>query len=290
MAAIRTRASLLVHDPASSALRVQRVPACAFHLSSVDADTAVAPAFIQTAQANAAHGFFKITEAGRSSLGDGSGCKLQNRADACIEAVFAQARRCAVNRRVPPLARLLEGHNAHRHHIEKFEAQRRLGVIVRIEEEVCGLRHVLCSVLVGRKQLDEAREALLDAAGSGSSALHARILAAEHDSGTALKVTIGTLDQRAKQMREIAGSREVAARFGTKRAVCGSHKLLKKRVQYLCVGVCGRGVASGSVVAMQYDALEQHVYRRRQTDGDFEAAPRLSVAAWSERRLRRHIF
>ena len=76
MATIRTRASLLVHDPASSALRVQRVPACAFHLSSVDADTAVAPAFIQTAQANAAHGFFKIIEAGRSSLGDGSGCKL----------------------------------------------------------------------------------------------------------------------------------------------------------------------------------------------------------------------
>jgi hypothetical protein len=69
--AVGAVAVLLVDEPASSALRVKRVPARTLHLPCIYAHAAVAAAVKRSAQANAAFGIVKILQVAASSSGRG---------------------------------------------------------------------------------------------------------------------------------------------------------------------------------------------------------------------------
>ena len=74
--AVGAAAVLLVHEPASSALRVKRVPARALHLPSINAHAAVVAAVERSAQANAAFGILKILQTTAGSSSNSGRCKL----------------------------------------------------------------------------------------------------------------------------------------------------------------------------------------------------------------------
>jgi hypothetical protein len=279
--AVGAAAALLVDEPASSALRVKRVPATTLHLSNIDAQATVATAVERSAKANAALGIVKILQVTTGSSGNSRSGKLQNRRDGRVAATrtdaFLQVHSFTVNYRVPSLAGPLDRCNAPRDQVKKCESHRRLSVAVRIHQKYGEGRNVACTVVVGRQQFDTTREAVFDAAGSSSGALQVRAMAGEHDSGAELKVAVDALNQPAKQVPADPACSKAAAGVGLEFAIDGSNQLLKKTVQLSRHAVCGLGAVAARCVATAHDVVQQQLQRRRQTGQGALTIPKVSV-------------
>ena len=140
---------------------------------------------------------------------------------------------------VPPLHRPLHCNNAPGDDVEKRKAHGHLSVAVRVHETDGERGDVGCTVLIGRQQLNESREAGLDATCCSGCALHVHVFADEHDSGADLKVVVDGVDKPAEQVPGVAGGAKVAAGVGLEFGFNGSHQLLQKAVHVACDGVCG---------------------------------------------------
>ena len=119
-----------------------------------------------------------------------------------------------VDGHVPPLHRLLHCKNAPGDDVEERKAHRRLSVAVRVHETDGERGDVGSTVLIGRQQHNELREAGLDATCGSGSALHVRVFADEHDLWAFLKVVVDGVDEPTEQVPRVAGGAKVAAGVG----------------------------------------------------------------------------